>query len=82
MHQPSCQRKYNIVDAIQSSSIFRDLYAVMVYDNIADDFLMLYSSDERATHLPVKSYGRALLISSICYEKLFQNDFAAKIAMN
>ena len=53
MHQeegaPAELPKYNIIDAIQSSNIFRDSYAVMVYDNIADEFLMLYNSDERAT---------------------------------
>ena len=48
-YEPAGLPKHNIVDAIQSSSIFRDAYAVMIYDNNANEFLLLYSSDERVS---------------------------------
>ena len=48
---------YNIINAIQSSVIFRDSYAILVYDNIDNEFLLLYPSNEEIASAYLKLHA-------------------------
>ena len=73
MHQeekPAELPGYNIIDAINTSSIFRDSYGVLVYDNIDDEFLLLYMADEKLT-----SAVRKLRIAFVDFVYLLRETF-------